>query len=201
MPRTIVGLFRDPAEADAALKTLERHGFTSEQVSILAYDGSGEFSGLAARERESGAKIGTGAAIGGAAGLMLGVAALAIPGIGPVLAAGPLAAALTGAGVGAAAGGMIGALSGLGVSEHDASYYANELKRGGTLVVVHAGEEQVEEAESILDRHDSLAREARIHEAEQTTGISPHDYTATVGDEGSPSEYGRAQLRRHSDKS
>jgi hypothetical protein len=81
---------------------------------------------------------GAGAAIGGALGLLAGVASLTIPGVGPLIAAGPVAAAVAGVGIGAAAGGLIGALTQLGVPEDEAHYYAEGVRRGGTLVTVQA---------------------------------------------------------------
>src|SRR3954454_16480128 len=98
---TVVGLFRDHTEAEAAIYSLENDGFQRDNISLLRHDGSG--AGVPDHSQgPSGTS--TGAAIGGAAGAVLGLVAMAIPGIGPVLALGPLAAALTGAGVGAATG-------------------------------------------------------------------------------------------------
>jgi uncharacterized membrane protein len=154
MPKTLVGLFRDPEEAQAAINDLEQTGFTRNEVSLVA---PGDPTDVAAREREADTRTGTGAVVGGAAGMMIGLATFAIPGIGPILAAGPFAVALTGAGVGAAAGGMLGALSELGVSDNREVMYAEGIRRGGTLVVVHpADDEQSERAEAIFDRHDAM---------------------------------------------
>ena len=198
MPKTVVGLFRDPVDAEAVLHDLELIGFSRDEVSLVAHDGSGKYSQTAAKEgSEGGAGVGTGAAIGGAAGVMLGLAALAIPGIGPVLAAGPLAVALTGAGVGAATGGMLGALGDLGLSHDHAQTYAEGLRRGGTLVVIRANEDdRAERAESILDRHGAVNIEQHVEEWRKTgwSGVDPHDQPYTMGDEGSPSEWGRTEL-------
>ena len=152
MTRTVVGLFRDPVEAQVAVRDLELAGFAQSDISVVTREGS------ASEEHTSGAM--KGAAIGGVAGALLGLAALAIPGIGPVLAAGPIAAALTGAGVGAATGGMFGALSEMGVPEHEAQYWEEGVRRGGTLVVVHATAETSDRAQSVLDRHGALDDEA-----------------------------------------
>jgi uncharacterized protein (TIGR02271 family) len=97
---------------------------------------------------------GTGAAVGGVLGLVAGVASLSIPGLGPFIAAGPIAATLAGAGVGAAAGGIIGALANLGVPEQDAHYYAEGVRRGGTLVTVHARSDAIADcAAEVMRQH------------------------------------------------
>jgi uncharacterized membrane protein len=162
MTRTVVGLFRDPDEAQVAVHDLVQAGFANADISIVTRKGEpGEEDPSTANvsaENTSGTM--KGAAIGGLAGALLGVAALAIPGIGPVLAAGPIAAALTGAGVGAATGGIFGALSDMGVPEHEAHYLAEGIRRGGTLVVVHATPDNSDRAQSVLDRHGAIGIEA-----------------------------------------
>lgn len=156
MTRTVIGLFRDSNEAQAALQDLHSAGFTREQFNLVAYNGSG----ANAEESGLGANTAKGAAAGGVAGLLLGLAALAIPGIGPILAAGPIAAALAGAGVGAAAGGMLGALADMGVPGHEAQYYEEAIRLGGTLLIVRGDKDQAEDAQSVLDRHGALEVEA-----------------------------------------
>ena len=103
----------------------------------------------------------TGGVVGGAAGLAVSLMGLAIPGIGPIIAAGPIVAALTGAGVGAVAGGLIGGLTDLGVSEPDAQYYAEAVRRGGALVTVRADEARSESAADIMRRHGAVDIERR----------------------------------------
>jgi hypothetical protein len=102
----------------------------------------------------------TGGVAGGALGLLVGIGALAIPGIGPVLAAGPLAAALStaavGAGVGAAAGGLIGGLVDMGVPDEDANFYAEGVRRGGTLVSVSAEDSKANRAYDLMQRHGAV---------------------------------------------
>ena len=153
MIRTVAGLFRDPNEAQVAVHDLEQAGFARSDISVVTQAASA--TGEGADEHTSGTM--KGAAIGGVAGALLGVAALAIPGIGPVLAIGPIAAALTGAGVGAATGGIFAVLSELGVPEHEAEYWEEGVRGGGTLLIVHATEETWEDARSILDRHGAAA--------------------------------------------
>ncbi len=154
MTKSVVGLFRDPIEAQVAVRDLEQAGFDHSNISVVTHQATHQRSTTDAGEHTSGTI--KGAAIGGVAGALLGLAALAIPGIGPVLAAGPLAAALTGAGVGAATGGMFAALSELGVPEHETEYWAEGIRGGGSLVIVHATEETGDRAQSILDRHGAV---------------------------------------------
>ena len=150
MIRTVAGLFRDPIEAQVAVHDLEQAGFARSDISVVTHARS-----ATADEHASGTI--KGAAIGGVAGALLGVAALAIPGIGPVLAIGPIAAALTGAGVGAATGGIFAVLSELGVPDHEAQYWEEGVRGGGTLLIVHATEDTWEDARSVLNRHGAAA--------------------------------------------
>jgi uncharacterized protein (TIGR02271 family) len=115
-----------------------------------------------------------GGVTGGVAGLLASLAGLAIPGIGPVLAAGPLVAALTGAGVGAVAGGLIGALTSAGVPEEHARYYEEGIRRGGTLVTVAASDSDADEVMDIMNRHNPVDIEERASQWRETG-------TATTG--------------------
>src|SRR3954447_8415712 len=151
MTRTVVGLFRDRNEVQAALHDLEGDGITREHISIVAYNPD-----VSEHGSELGSNTTKGAAAGGIAGLVLGLAAIALPGIGPILAAGPIAAALAGAGVGAATGGMLGALIDMGVPGHEAKYYEDALHQGGTLLIVRSAGEMAEKAQSVLHRHGAL---------------------------------------------
>jgi hypothetical protein len=153
----------------------------------MANDQSGEYSryiqhsGDATRAPESGAATGAGvgagigAVVGGLAGILVGLGALAIPGIGPVLAAGPLAAAfagLAGAGAGAVAGGvtggLIGVLADMGVPRENAGYFAEGVRRGGTLVVARATDEMAGTARDILNRHSPIDMNERITQWRQS---------------------------------
>ena len=104
----------------------------------------------------------TGAVVGGGAGLAASLAGLAIPGIGPIIAAGPIVATLAGAGTGAVAGGLIGGLVDIGVPEDDAQYYAESVRRGGALVTVRADESRADEVTAILRRHGAVDIEGRV---------------------------------------
>jgi hypothetical protein len=103
-----------------------------------------------------------GAVVGGGAGLAASLAGLAIPGIGPIIAAGPIVATLAGAGTGAVAGGLIGGLVDLGVPETDAEYYAEAVRRGGALVTVRADESRAEEAADIMRSRGAVDIERRV---------------------------------------
>jgi hypothetical protein len=130
--------------------------------------------GLAPLERQrdtvvddaSGAAAGavTGGVVGGAAGLAASLMGLAIPGIGPIIAAGPIVATLTGAGVGAVAGGLIGGLTDMGVSRSDAEYYAESVRRGGALVTVRADDSRAEGAAEIMREHGAIDIERRAEQ-------------------------------------
>jgi uncharacterized protein (TIGR02271 family) len=163
MAKTIVGLFDDFSEAQKVVQDLANNGFAREDISIAASDATGEYarykdSGVSDVSEMSGTATGaaTGAVLGGIGGLLVGLGALTIPGIGPIIAAGPLITTLTGAGVGAVAGGLIGALTDIGVPEEEAGYYAEGVRRGGTLVTVRADDHLVDRAVDIMERHDAV---------------------------------------------
>jgi len=103
-----------------------------------------------------------GGVLGGAAGVAASLMGLAIPGIGPIIAAGPILAGLTGAGVGAVAGGLIGGLTNLGVSEEHAAYYAESVRRGGALVTIRVDEGRAERAAKIMQDHGAVDIESRV---------------------------------------
>jgi hypothetical protein len=149
MAQTVVAYFRDRGAADRAYEALVREGFSRDDISVLGRGVEGE-KGLA--EDVGG---GEGALAGGIFGLLLGTAAMLIPGIGPVVAIGPLAAALTGAitgGVtGAVVGGITAALVHTGVPEEAARFYEERLRAGGYLITVRTDDARVEEARRILE--------------------------------------------------
>ncbi len=144
MPVTISRLYDSPADAERAVARLEAAGVPHSDISIVANNSDSWFSsdnnvnrdhdGVDDRAEGAGKGAGIGAGVGGAAGLLAGLGLLAIPGLGPVVAAGWLAATAVGAAAGAATGGIVGALTEAGVSEEDAHSYAEGVRRGGTLV-------------------------------------------------------------------
>lgn len=163
--QTIVKLFDDYEHARAAVRDLEGAGFAAGDISLLHRSADGEVQEHDHTTGEVsnagvGATIGT--LVGGGAGLLAGLGLMAIPGLGPVVAAGWLVAAATGAGVAAAAGGLIGALTESGVEEADAHVYAEGVKRGGTLVTVRAADAtQAANAEAIMARHQPVSLKER----------------------------------------
>ncbi|MFN8455850.1 MAG: general stress protein [Anaerolineae bacterium] len=170
--RTIVGLFRNAHDADMAVNALRNAGFTNTDLSVMArdevmsdYDMDAYRSGEDVDAAE-GAGVGAvgGAAVGGITGLLMGLGALAIPGIGPVIAAGTLATALGSAAAGTAVGAVAGAITGgvvaalvdMGIPQEDANFYAEGVKRGGVLVTVQTDESRAATAEDILDRFNAV---------------------------------------------
>jgi len=171
MAKTVVGLFDTSAEAQSAVQELINSGFQRNDISLVANDAHGQYAnyrevGATGSSTAEGAGAGAigGGVLGGVLGLLVGVGALAIPGIGPVLAAGPLAAALgaagastlVGAGIGAAAGGIIGALVGAGIPEEDAGFYAEGVRRGGTLVLVKSSDDMAQRAYDVMQRYGAV---------------------------------------------
>ena len=189
MAKTIVGSFDSFEEAQEVLRDLQQRGFARDDISVIANNASGQYGSEGQLPRDAttsvsdtGAGTATGAAaggvLGGAAGLVVGLMGLAIPGIGPIIAAGPIAAALAGAGVGAVAGGLIGGLTGVGVSEDDAQYYAESVRRGGALVTVRADDARADEAASTMRGHGAVDIERRVEQWKEQ-GWTRHDPTAT----------------------
>ncbi|PLR76880.1 hypothetical protein CU633_13315 [Bacillus sp. V3-13] len=136
----IVGVYDTHEEAIRAVEDLKMQGYRSEEISVIGRndDEVDEVTEATGTKADEGLAAGaaTGGALGGLAGLLAGVGALAIPGVGPIIAAGPIAATLTGAAVGAGAGGLTGALIGMGIPEDEAGRYESEVKAGKILVLV-----------------------------------------------------------------
>jgi uncharacterized membrane protein len=173
MIKTVVGSFDSATDATNAACELRAAGFMEDDINVVA--NNTRSTGVAATARTDaattvvddaarGAATGAiaGSAIGGAAGLAISAMGLAIPGIGAILAAGPIVAALTGAGAGVVAGGLIGALTDLGVDDAQAEYYAEAVRRGAALVTVRVDESRADEAESILRNHGAFDIEDRV---------------------------------------
>jgi hypothetical protein len=175
---TIVALFDDYPQAEGAIRELEMAGIPASDINLLANNAGsryGDYPEYGANRVEpadtgsgAGAGAGIGAVLGGAAGLLAGIGALAIPGVGPVVAAGALAATLAGAGIGAAVGGLVGALVDAGIPREHADIYAEAVRRGGTLVTVRAGDEWQNRATEILNRHSPVDIEERAENWRQS---------------------------------
>jgi hypothetical protein len=138
----VLGVFADYASVENAVDILKEAGFRNTDISVLFPDkaGSKRFARDKGTQAPAGGAVGagTGAVLGGALGWLVGIGALAIPGLGPVIAAGPIMAALAGVGAGGAVGGIAGALIGMGIPEHAAKRYEIRVKEGGILLSVHS---------------------------------------------------------------
>ena len=142
----VFGVYPTHESADAAVDTLRTKGFRNTDISVLFPQnvGSKEFGHEKGTKSAEGAVAGggTGAAIGGALGWLAGIGMLAIPGVGPFIAAGPIVATLAGMGAGGAIGGTTGALIGLGIPEYQAKRYEGRMRKGGILLSVHADDHE-----------------------------------------------------------
>jgi hypothetical protein len=155
---TIVGFFPTPSVAKTAVSELESAGFSRDDISVVTTETKTSGAPHVGPVAETGSQedVGEKAAIGGVAGFILGIAALAIPGFGPILAAGPLAAAIGGAAAGAATGGLIGVFTKEGIPEEAANRYSKAIGSGRVMVTVHTGAARVDEAADILDRSGAI---------------------------------------------
>jgi len=181
--RTITRMYDDYEEARAVVTDLEQAGVPHGDISLVASsDAHGRYAGTSANEKATASGAGTGAVagglLGGGAGLLAGIGALAIPGVGPVVAAGWLIATLAGAGVGAASGGLVGSLTGAGVSRDEAHVYSEGVKRGGSLVTVRTDETDAARVEAVFARHTTRDwQERRASYGSDWTGVNE---TSTV---------------------
>ena len=156
--KAVLGLLNNSAQAEAIVGELRTGGFSSDDISVLFPDKTGtrDFAHEQNTKAPEGAVAGasTGGAIGGTLGLLAGIGALAIPGLGPFIAAGPIMAALSGAAAGAAVGGITGALIGMGIPEIEARQYEGKIKGGNILLSIHV-EDSAERARAkkVLERH------------------------------------------------
>lgn len=189
MSKTVVGSFDTFDHARAVVAALEAMGVAPDDVSMVAHDAARRFAagreddtavapqvdapGLPEADRgtlevgddatiAAGRGAAAGGLLGGTAGLIAGLAGLAIPGVGPLLAAGPIAAALTGAGLGALTGGLLGGLRQVGVSDADAEYYAEAVRRGGALVVVRAEDDRATAIADAMRSHGAVDLGERV---------------------------------------
>ena len=152
----VFGIFSTRSRAENAIDTLSKAGFPISDISVLVPEtiGNRDMGTEKATKAPEGAVAGagSGAVLGGALGLLAGVGALAIPGVGPFIAAGPIMSALAGIGVGGAVGGFTGGLIGLGIPEFEAKRYEGRLQKGGILLSVHCdSSDEVKGARQILE--------------------------------------------------
>ncbi len=169
---TVIGVFRDINTAENAVKALRDKGFRDNEISIVAKNSENGQDQNMSQDMEVGSDFGSdsiadgttwGGALGGVAGLLAGVGALAIPGIGPIIAAGPLAGVLSGAVTGGVAGGLID----LGIPEERGRQYEEDLKQGGILAVIETSEDKVNDASSILRQNG--AKDVEAHGGGEST--------------------------------
>lgn len=138
----VYGIYNSRPKVEEAVEALKDAGFRNEDISVLFPEGGGnkEFAVEKGTKAPEGGATGgiSGAAIGGALGWLVGIGSLAIPGVGPFIAAGPIMAALAGAGAGGTVGWLAGVLIGMGIPEYEANRYEGRIKQGGILLSVHA---------------------------------------------------------------
>ncbi|MBJ7535485.1 general stress protein [Rhodomicrobium vannielii ATCC 17100] len=179
MTVTITHVYDTYESAESAIRELEAAGFHRDEISIIGTNAKAVEDFRAMEEKAEGDAAATGATLGGVAGAGAGMLAslglVAIPGIGPLVAAGVLATTLAGAATGAVAGGLLGGLVAYGITEDEAEVYAESLKRGGTLVSLRAAEDKADEAERIMLRHRPVDMEVRAdqYRADGWQGYDP----------------------------
>lgn len=185
----VFGLYSTPSTAEAAVDHLIAKGFVHEDISVLLPDD--ESTRAFAHEKNTKAPEGTttgattGGVVGGTLGLLAGIGALAIPGVGPLIAAGPIMATLAGVGVGGTVGGVVGALVGMGIPEFEAKRYEGAVKDGGTLLSVHCDtSEEVDAAKAGL-------KETGARDIASTGEASSNDTSGGRGTFGNISEGNR----------
>jgi len=151
----VFGIYPHQTSVENGVDALRAAGFSNTDISVLfpANEGTKDFAHEKSTKAPEGATTGagTGAVLGGGLGWLAGIGALAIPGLGPFIAAGPIMAALAGAGVGGAIGGLTGALIGMGIPEYEAKRYEGRVKNGGILLSVHSTtSDQIKVAKDVL---------------------------------------------------
>jgi hypothetical protein len=166
MKRSALCLVDTEAQADAVVAKLRSASFSDNDISVLFPDkgSTRDFAHKKATKMPEGATVGasTGGVVGGTVGLLAGIGALAIPGLGPFIAAGPIMAALSGGAIGAGVGGLTGALVGLGIPEYEAKRYEGKVKEGGILISVHS------ESNDETNRAKNIFKEEGAHDISST---------------------------------
>jgi len=170
------GIYTTREAVEEGIECLRQASFRNEDISILFPEnvGNKDFAHVKASKAPEGASTGaaTGGVIGGVLGWLAGIGAIAIPGVGPFIAAGPIMAALAGVGVGGAVGGIAGGLVGLGIPEYEAKRYEGRIKKGGYLISIHCDDSKwVSKAKKILE--DTGAEDI------SSTGEATADYAKT----------------------
>lgn len=186
--QTITKVYDRYLQAQNAVKELESGGIASSEISLLANKSVSDLHADVDDASEAGTGAAIGAVAGGAAGLLTGLGLLAIPGVGPVVAAGWFATTALGAIAGGATGGIVGALVSSGVSEDHAHVYSEAVRRGGTLLSVKASDDDAPLVHAILDRHQPIDPNRQGTEYRKTgwktfdPAAQPYDMDATRED-------------------
>lgn len=155
--KSVIGVFNQKQEAERAIQSLRQQGFTNEEINLISKEGTKKGTEREFYDDDIADGALTGGTLGGIGGLILGAGALAIPGIGPVIAAGPIAAALSGA----VAGGLAGGLIDWGIPAESSSRYEQQVAQGGILAVVRTQESKVQQAAQVL--RQSGAKDVESH--------------------------------------
>ena len=174
----VFGIYHTRTQAERGVEDLLAGGFSNDDISVLLPDhqSSRDFAHDKNTKAPEGTTAGVtaGGAIGGTLGLLAGIGMLAIPGIGPFIAAGPIMGALAGLGVGGAVGGLIGALVGMGIPEYEAKRYEGRIKEGGVLLSVHC------DTSNKIGRAKDLLKQTGAQDI-SSSGEAHADYAATSG--------------------
>ncbi len=183
---SVLGIYPSRSAVENAITVLRDGGFPTTDISVLLPEnlGSRELATEKATKAPEGATTGagSGAVIGGALGWLVGIGALAIPGLGPFIAAGPIMAALAGIGVGGAVGGFTGALVGLGIPEYEAKRFEGRLQKGGILLSVHCDtSEEIKGAKDALNRTGAEDISSTSETSTDSKAESPAARKAGVG--------------------
>jgi hypothetical protein len=182
MATSIFGIATSYSQADVIIEALKGAGFPNNDISVLFSDqeGTRDFAHEKNTKAPEGAITGasTGGVVGGVLGWLVGIGSLAIPGVGPFVAAGPIMAALSGAAVGSAVAGLTGALVGMGIPEYEAKRYEGKLRDGNILISVHSNtRKETDRAEDILKRANaqdvSSTSESRLQDT-PSKAVPPH---------------------------
>ncbi|MFN7141830.1 MAG: DUF3341 domain-containing protein [Limisphaerales bacterium] len=182
MAKAVFCIAASESQAETIVHGLKKAGFADNDISVLFPDKTGtkDFAHEHHTKAPEGAAagVGTGGVLGGALGWLAGIGVLAIPGVGPFLAAGPIVGALSGAALGAAVGGIAGALVGMGIPEYEAKRYEGKIKEGNILIAAHCeSAAMARKAKDLFEdagAHDiSATNEARVAEGPDLTGQKP----------------------------
>jgi len=186
MKKSVFAILKSRQQAENAVDRLKQAGFSNDDISVLFPDTSGtqDFAHEQETKAPEGAAtgVGTGFIVGGVLGWLAGIGSLAIPGIGPFIAAGPIMAALSGAAVGTAIGGIAGALIGMGIPEYEAKRYESKIREGNILISVHADNgDEADRAKDVLEaaQADDIATSGEAEVPKAPKGEHPAPTTTT----------------------